>query len=116
MKANPQPTHSLTRPAQPAVANALSPSNQNTTTNPETHMSKRKFTSFAIAATVATLIPAASANAHAALNRNQHRPSPAAQAIRAASQSRTTAPARAIRAAKQSRASAAYINLATRAR
>ena len=33
-------------------------------------MSKRKFTSFVVAATVATLIPAASANAHAA--RNEH--------------------------------------------
>jgi len=79
-------------------------------------MCKRKFTSFAIAATVAAILPAASANGHAALNRNEHLSAPAAHAIKAANLSRPSAPARALRVAKQRRASAAYINLAARAR
>jgi len=79
-------------------------------------MCKRTFTSFAIAATVAAILPAASAHGHAALNRNEHLSAPAAHAIKAANLSRTSAPARALRVAKQRRASAAYINLAARAR
>ena len=68
-------------------------------------MCKRTFTSFAIAATVAAILPAASAHGHAALNRNEHQSAPGlAHAIRAASLSRTSAPARALRRRQARRA------------